>query len=200
MNDLAIAAYSAVGENLGPGQYLLQSPWGPFETSDGYVVIAVLMQAQWEALCEVIGRPELGREPTLATGVARSQNHEALVEPAVSEWTRARTKGECSAALNAVGVPAAPVYTPAEAFELEQTAARNMVVQVTNNIAGPLRLVGNPIKVDSSEEVIANHVPDLGEHTIDVLSGVLGMPADDIDALADRGVIRASTRPTVTER
>ncbi len=195
MNDLAIAAYSVVGESLGPGQYLLQSPWGPFETSDGYVVIAVLMNEQWETLCRVIDRPDLSAHPALGSGVDRSRNHDTIVAPAVSEWTRLRTKEECSAILTQAGVPAAPVNTPAEAISSEQTLARNMLVDITNDVAGSARVVGNPIKLDSSREVLADHVPALGEHTVEVLTEHLELSADTVADLVAQGVV-GSPRPS----
>jgi crotonobetainyl-CoA:carnitine CoA-transferase CaiB-like acyl-CoA transferase len=68
MNDLAVTLQTVIGETLGPGQYLLQSPWGPFEVSDGHIVIAVMTGAQWRATCEVIGRPDLAVDDRLQTG------------------------------------------------------------------------------------------------------------------------------------
>jgi crotonobetainyl-CoA:carnitine CoA-transferase CaiB-like acyl-CoA transferase len=197
MNDLAIAAYSIVGETLGPGQYLLQSPWGPFETSDGYVVVAVLMNEQWRALCGVIGRDDLADHPELRTGVDRSRAHETLVAPPIAEWCRGRTKDECSDLLTAAGVPAAVVNTPAEAMTSPQTAARDMLLEVDNQVTGPVRVVGNPIKLDANREPINGSVPGLGRDTVAVLTGQLGLSEDEVTQLLDKGVV-AGAKPSLS--
>ena len=191
MNDLALAAYSAVGELLGPGQYLLQSPWGPFETTDGYVVVAVLTEPQWAALCEVLKRPDLRDDPRLQTGRDRSARHDELVAPVVRAWSQGRTKKECTELLLARGVPAAPVNTAADVLECPQVAAREMLVEVDDPVAGTTRLVGNPIKMDRvPEREAAPRIPRLGEHTVEVLSGVLGLSDERVEQLQRQGAVR----------
>lgn len=191
MNDLAIAAYSVAGETLGRGQYLLQSPWGPFRTSDGYVVIAVLTESQWQRLCEVVERPELGEDERLSSGVLRSQHHADLVAPALEAWCASRTKEECTDLLTARGVPAAPVNTAAEAIASPQTAARHMLIEAGNGVAGQVRVVGNPIKLDGAADGAATHIPVLGEHTAEVLADVLRMDREQIDELVRSGAVAA---------
>ena len=184
MNDLAMASHSALGITMGPGQYTLQSPWGPFETSDGHVVIAVLAEHQWTALCDVIGRPDLGVDERLGSGRDRSRHHPELVEPAVRAWTSPRTKLECTETLLARGIPSAPVNTAADVAACPQVAAREMLVEVEDQVAGTLRLVGNPIKLGGVEPPDERRIPMLGEHTDEVLSDLLGLTPKEIDALA----------------
>jgi CoA:oxalate CoA-transferase len=191
MNDLAIAMQSVVGETLGSGQYLLQSPWGPFEASDGHVAVAVLTERQWRSLCEVIGRPELAADPRLRTGRGRSQHHEAIVEPAVGEWCRGRMRHECTERLLAAGVPAAPVNTAQDVLRCPQAQARNMLVEVEAPVVGPVRLVGNPIKLDNRPaDGAATRIPQLAEDTEDVLREVAGLSREEIDDLARSGAVR----------
>ena len=194
MNDLAMAAYSATGEVMGAGQYALQSPWGPFETNDGHVVIALLVDHQWRALCEVIGRPELAEDPRLRTGRDRSRHHESVVEPAVAAWTSARSKASATEALLARGVPAAPVNTASEVSECPQVAARDMLVEVEDAVAGDLRLVGNPIKLDA-ECTEARRIPQLGEHTREVLATILLLSDEQINELGDQGAFGPERSP-----
>jgi CoA:oxalate CoA-transferase len=189
MNDLAMASYSAIGEVMGPGQYVLQSPWGPFETVDGYVVVAVLVDHQWRALCEVIDRPDLADDERLRIGRDRSAHHEEVVEPAVTAWSRTRTKAECTEILLAAGVPASPVRDAAEVAECPQAAAREMLVDVVDPVAGPLKLVGNPIKTGASQDERSWAIPRLGEHNEAVLKDVLGLDAEAIASLEDEGAL-----------
>ncbi len=182
MNDLAMASRAALGEVMGPGQYALQSPWGPFATTDGHVVIALLVDHQWRALCATIGRPELAEDERLRTGRGRSAHHEQVVEPAVRAWTSTRTKAECTEALLAQGVPAAPVNTAADVEACPQVRARGMLVDAEDAVAGRLRLVGNPIKLDA-RPTAALRIPRLGEHTDAVLAEVLEKTDDQVQEL-----------------
>jgi CoA:oxalate CoA-transferase len=191
MNDLAIAMQSVVGETLGSGQYLLQSPWGPFEASDGHVVVAVLTERQWQSVCAVIDRPDLGGDPRLGNGRARSEHHQELVEPAIREWCLWRTRQECTERLLAAGVPAAPVNTAEDVMTCPQAQARNMLVDVEAPAVGSVRLVGNPIKLDGGPaDGAATRIPQLAEDTEDVLREVVGLSRQEIDELVDKGAVR----------
>lgn len=199
MNDLPMTAYSVTGEVHGGGQYLLQSPWGPFETTDGYVVIAVLTQPQWEALCDVIGRPDLRDDERLRSGRDRSANHDELVAPAVRAWTAMKSKEECTRLLLELGVPAGPVNTSEEVYASPQASARKMLVDVDDPVMGQVRLVGNPIKMDDAPDPSGSRTPRLGEHTREVLESLLGMAAHEIERLERQGAVRAADtmRPAV---
>ena len=183
MNDLALATYSALETVIGPGNYTLQSPWGPFVTADGHIVVAVLAEHQWVALCDVIGRPELLADERLAAGWGRSKHHDDVVEPAISSWTSARTKAECTEVLLARGIPSAPVNTAAEIAACPQVAAREMLVDV----AATVRLVGNPIKLDGEDGLAERRIPRLGEHTNHVLISLLDLDEEQIASLAAEG-------------
>jgi formyl-CoA transferase len=190
MNDLPMAYQLLVGGTMGRGQYALQSPWGPFETTDGYVIIAVLNSREWAALCSAIGQPELAGHPDLATGLRRSQQHEAVVRPAVESWTKARTRAQAVALLTAAGVPSAPVNTTADLIRDEQVRARNMLQPTRTRELGEIVTIGNPIKVGSSlvGQDTAN-LPALGEHTDEVLAGRLGLGAEELASLREHRVI-----------
>ena len=92
--------------------------------------------------------------------------------------------------IRGAGVPGGSVRTVAEALNAPETAARGMVATMPHPTIGDLRLVASPIKY--SETPVADPVapPLLGEHTDEVLSGLLDMSEGEIGALRDNGVIR----------
>lgn len=182
MNDLAMAAQSLTGRTMGGGQYELQSPWGPFATTDGFVTIAVLNSREWQALCAVLDRPDLASDPVLSTGIARSQAHEERIRPAVEGWTRQRTRVQATEELLAGGVPAAPVNTAADLIACPQVRARGMLETIDSRELGAVELVANPIVLDGVPELTAvPHLPSLGEHTEEVLRKRLGATPEDLD-------------------
>lgn len=192
MNDLAIAAQSIANVSLGPGQYLLQSPWGPFRCSDGHVVIAVLSEAQWQKLADLIGRPDYGTDPRLDSGRKRSEQHDALVAPAIEHWCASRTRDNVTDALTAIGVPAAPVNTAEDVIRSPATKAREMLVEADNAVAGRVEVAGNPIKLGGAAGEAggaARHIPVCGEDSIDVLTRVLGKDRSEVARLIDAGVV-----------
>lgn len=192
MNDLAMTAYSVLGDVMGPGQYSLQAPWGPFKAEDGYVVIAVLSEPQWRSLCDLLDRQDLKDDERLMSGQGRSRNHDDLVAPAIEAWATNRTKERAVEELLAHGVPAAPVNTSEDVFHSPQTRARNMLVEVEDPVLGPVELVGNPIKIDGHLKSNGTpRIPMLGEHTDEVLREVLGLEQDEIDDLRDAGAFGA---------
>ena len=197
MNDLAIASQSLTGETMGAGQYALQSPWGPFPASDGYVTIAVLNAKEWQGLCKVLDRPDLAEDEQLTTGMQRSQAHEGLIGPVVEAWTRQRTRAEAVEELLAGGVPAAPVNSAADLMTCPQVQAREMLRTAESSELGEVELIGNPIKLDGlAMDASPPHIPSLGEHTDEILRKRLGATDEDIAAWQATNAI--GTRPPVS--
>jgi CoA:oxalate CoA-transferase len=190
MNDLPLAYQTMVGETMGRGQYALQSPWGPFEAKDGYVIIAVLNLREWQALCAAIERPELADDPNLATGLQRSKAHEEVVRPAVEAWTKSRSRAEIVETLLAARVPAAPVNTTADLLDDPQVVARQMLQPTTTRELGTIPTIGNPINVGSSPvKRDQATLPSLGEDTEVILRERLGLDDADLNKLRAAAVI-----------
>ena len=172
MNDLAITACSLLGEVMERGGYSLQAPWSAYPAADGYVALAVLTQYEWDALCAVIGRPDLTQDERLATGRGRAVLERDLLFPAIGAWTGSRRKQQAAEELIAAGVPAAPVRTAEDIMDCSQVAARGMLVVAEDPVVGAVRVVGNPIKVEGFTTPRALRIPALGEHTAEVLAAL----------------------------
>jgi crotonobetainyl-CoA:carnitine CoA-transferase CaiB-like acyl-CoA transferase len=162
-------------------------PYQAFATRDGHVVVAVGNDGQFARLCEVAGRPELASDPRFATNAARVENRAALV-PILSALLGARSSRDWIAALETAGVPCGPINDLAQVFEDPQIRARGMRVEVPHPLAGKVPVVGSPIHL-SETPVQHGSPPLLGEHTREVLGGVLGMGEEEIEALRRDGVI-----------
>ena len=90
--------------------------------------------------------------------------------------------------LNAAGVPAAPVLDYRSAFEHPQAAARAMKVTADHPDAGPIPLVGSPVKLSAASPLVRRPPPRLGEHTDEVLSS-LGLGDEEIRRLREAGAV-----------
>jgi CoA:oxalate CoA-transferase len=149
----AIARYVATGQVPGPlgSRHPSITPFEAFASADGHLVIAAGNDGLFRKLCDVLGRPELAEEPRFCSNEARSGNADAL-KIAIEGVLRERTRADWLAALEAAGVPCGPINDVAEVMADPQVAARNMVIQVQDEVAGEISMPGNPIKLSGFED------------------------------------------------
>ena len=143
------------------------------------------MSGLFRALCSVMGLEELSSDARFAINAARVEHRNELV-PLLSDRFRERSAEEWLADLAAAGVPAGKVRSVPDALEAAAAAGRPATVTVEHPTAGPLDLVASPIW--GATRTDATPPPLLGEHTAEVL-GELGRSAEEIEALAARGVV-----------
>jgi crotonobetainyl-CoA:carnitine CoA-transferase CaiB-like acyl-CoA transferase len=183
-----------------------RSPWaapqGLYETvgstslREGWLAVSVADDQQWQALTEVLERPDLAEDPELAALAGRRQHHDRLDE-AVASWAAARTLEEAVDLLAAAGVPAAPAIDPQSVPVAQpQLAARGFYEQVAHPVAGTLPIPTLPFRLTGVERWTRTPAPCFGEHNAEILTGLLGLDADELAQLAADGVI--ADRPTGT--
>ena len=164
------------------------APYQPFKTSDGYVILAVGNDLQFGRLCTFLGLAGLIVDARFSTNPARVANRIALAE-ALEAATAAKPSEHWLAELPRAGVPCGAVNTIDKVFTEAQVVHRGMKVTLDHTAAGPIPVVGLPIKF--SESTIAYELPPpmLGEHNDDVLSRILGLDAAAIAKLKDAKII-----------
>ncbi|HUP28118.1 MAG TPA: CoA transferase [Chloroflexia bacterium] len=163
-------------------------PYQAFQTSDGWMVVAVGNDRQWGRFCTAIGRPDLAGDPLYSTNALRIEHRDLLV-PILEELFRELPSARWLTLLRENDIPSGPVNTVAEALSSEQARARGMVEEVQHPL-GPLLMVGSPLKLDDTAPAVRRHPPLHGEHTGEVLGELLGYTVAEISALRDAGVIR----------
>ena len=170
-----------------------QTPYGTFQTSDGYVIIGAGSQRLWENLCtKVLSREDLMKDPRFLTLKDRNENHLALKDE-IEKTTREKDTDAWMALLNQGEVPCGKVRTVKEALELEQTRAREMVVEMEDELHGKIKMLGIPSKLSATPGKITRMPPLLGEHTDEVLNE-LGYPDDKVRALKTGNIVRQYER------
>jgi crotonobetainyl-CoA:carnitine CoA-transferase CaiB-like acyl-CoA transferase len=186
MYDSVLSLYIGYAINLlNYGQashYFEGALWAVFETKTRPLVISAHRAAQWQRFCHALGRTEWLADDRFKTAAGRTENIAALKE-IVTEVLRARPAEEWIAIFEAEGVPYGEIRTVDEALRSSQTSASKMVVDVEFP-EGPVRLLGNPIKVAGADQRYLPP-PVYGEHTGSVLQEVLGYDDDQVAAVVD---------------
>jgi crotonobetainyl-CoA:carnitine CoA-transferase CaiB-like acyl-CoA transferase len=165
-------------------------PYKTMPASDGYFILAVGNDSQFAKFCDEAGREDLAQDPRFTTNAERVRNREALY-PILDAITATRPLKDWVDALNARGVPSGPVNTLDRVFADPQIQHRNMQIQMDYPEAakGKVDLIGNPIGFSGTQVSYRQAPPKMGEHTDAVLHEALGLSAEQISALRDRGVI-----------
>ncbi|RME99014.1 MAG: CoA transferase, partial [Chloroflexi bacterium] len=115
LNERMVTLYSVTGHAPQRGKLEHLWPRGAFQCQDGYVALNVPDDIIWQRIAQTVGRPDLVDDPRSATGTARAQNADFL-QPILENWMADKTRAEVVDALNAAGVPTAPVYTATDVF------------------------------------------------------------------------------------
>ncbi|MEY2818432.1 MAG: hypothetical protein RL275_1895 [Chloroflexota bacterium] len=163
-------------------------PYQSFQASDGWFVVAVGNDKQFEAFCKVIGKPELSADKRFSTNSARVQNRELLIpllkpifmQKTVSEWL----------ALIGDQFPCGPINNFDQVFSMPHVKEREMLVQMEHPTIGALPLVGSPLKMGGTPVSYRLPPPLMGQHTKDILRESLGYSDEKVMALAKGGCIK----------
>ncbi|KAF0846232.1 CaiB/BaiF CoA transferase family protein [Nocardia caishijiensis] len=179
-------AYGINRERVG-GRMEGIAPSNAYPTSDGFsIIIGGNGDAIFQRYMRVIDRPDLAVDPELADNAGRWRHRERL-DAAIAEWTVRHTRGEALKLLDAAAIPCGPIYTAADIVADEQYRARNMIQSFPVEVGEPepkqVGFTGIVPVIGGASLPIRAVGPDLGEHTREVLGGLLGMTDDQIDAL-----------------
>ena len=179
-------AYGVTRERVG-GRMEGIAPSNAYPCADGTsIIVAGNGDAIFQRYMHTIGRPDLADDPDLQTNAGRWRRRDEL-DAAIGAWTIQRSRDEALKLLDEAGVPSGPIYTAADICADEQYEARNMVQHFDVDTGEPQpKAVGFPgivPVIGGASLPIRSIGPDLGEHTHEVLSTVLGLSDDEIGAL-----------------
>ena len=137
--------------------------FGPIETSDGYVMVAIASEKTFQGLANAIGHPEWVRDLRFAAYADRRNNWVELME-GVEAWSRTVTTRQCLAVLNMEGVPASAYRTVAQALTDPQLAHRSALSDVEDG-GGTFKVLNQPFRMSGAKVAAGQRMARLGEHT-----------------------------------
>ena len=164
-------------------------PGGP----NDYLFVHGVLPEMFKALMRIVGRPDLADDESLETRAgrfARVDEIDALIEA----WTLKHTKHEAMEILAAAGVACGAVLDSSELLASEHLRGRGMVVDLEHPDRGRFPMLGNPVRLSSSDTEV-RRAPLLGEHTAEVLGGLLGLSDAEVAELRKDGVVSRERAP-----
>jgi crotonobetainyl-CoA:carnitine CoA-transferase CaiB-like acyl-CoA transferase len=182
--------FIATGENpprLG-NQHPNIAPYQEFPTKDGYIILAVGNDPTFERFCKAFGQEQLLADPRFATNPKRVENR-ALVTETLTPVMTSKTTAEWIDLLEEQKIGCGPINTLKEVFSDPHVVAREMLVEMRHGSGADIKVIANPVKLSATPPSYRSAPPLLGEHSDEVLSGLLGMSAGEIAALKEKGIV-----------
>jgi len=169
--------------------HFVHVPYNSFTTQNGFVVIAVITDAFWEALLGVVNVDSL-RDSKFSKSVDRLK-HQEFIESELNKILSTKPSEFWIQALNDAKVPCGPINTFSQALTDEQVIHRNMVVEVEHPDGGKVKMPGNPVKLSYTNEDSYTPPPHLGTNTKEILREWAGYDENKIQALIDKGIVQS---------
>jgi crotonobetainyl-CoA:carnitine CoA-transferase CaiB-like acyl-CoA transferase len=164
------------------------APRNTYRCSDGsWVAVSTSAQSIAERVMRLVGHSEYLDEPWFATGAGRAEHADEL-DAAVAAWVGARTRAEVLESFERAEAAVAPIYDVADIMADPQLAALEAITTVDDPDLGAVRMQNVLFRLSGTPGAVRWSGRSHGEDT-DRILGCLGLSADDIAALRERGVV-----------
>jgi len=161
-----------------------------FRASDGWFIVQVGREHQFERLAKTVGCPDWLSDERLADRSGWVTHLDDVIRPAIEGWAADKTKVEACHALSAGGIAAGPCNDAADVIDDPHVAARNMLISIPHTAGGdPVLVPGNPVKMTHLVDGGDTRFPWVGEHTEEILVAELGLSGARLSELRESGVV-----------
>lgn len=186
----AVSRYAVTGEVPRPlgSRHPSITPFQFFEAADGYLVVAAGNDGLWAKFCDSIGLRELVDDSRFSSNALRTENH-AELEPLLAGPLKMKKVEEWCELLGNAGIPCGPINDVERIFDDPQVAARGMLREMTHPRAGSQVVANSPLQFSLDKVELGEPAPLLGQHTDEVLGGLLRVAAEERERLRGEGVI-----------
>ncbi|MBM3926269.1 MAG: CoA transferase [SAR202 cluster bacterium] len=170
-------------------------PGNLFKGKDGWIAIVASTDPGWRNLTRAMGRPELGEDARYSNRTVRMANRDEL-ERLVEEWVASFDSVKQVEALlgDRGGVQCGRVRTWKEIIEDPHTRERELVAEVEDPVLGKTRVVNSPFRLAQGKAGARGGAPLMGQHTLEVLQGMLGMSNQEVLELLNANALHADER------
>jgi crotonobetainyl-CoA:carnitine CoA-transferase CaiB-like acyl-CoA transferase len=163
-------------------------PYQPFKTADGDVILACGNDNLFRKFCEAAGCSELAEDARFANNGKRVENRAELTRLLQAVFAKRNTRAWVEL-LEAAGIPNGPINDVAQVFEEPQVKARGIRVELDHPVAGKVPTVASPMRFSATPVAYELAPPVLGQHTEEILRGLLQLDETAIAKLRVEGTI-----------
>lgn len=163
------------------------TPYQLFKAQDKYIILAVGTEKLWANFCDALGLEQLKADERFTTNALRNQHRETLTAILEALFT-SQPADYWLEKLKTTGIPAGPINSVAETVAHPQHLARGFITELEHPAVGPVKTVGNPIRLSETPVSYRLPPPTLGQHTDEVLTE-LGYSAETVANLLAKNVI-----------
>jgi crotonobetainyl-CoA:carnitine CoA-transferase CaiB-like acyl-CoA transferase len=162
----------------------------PYPSKDGFYALLPYTDGHWREFCELVGRPEIMKDPRFGSLAKRLENIE-VVYATLAEICATRTNAEWKELLGRSNVPHGPVNTLEDLLDDEQLLATGYWTEMDHPTEGRIRMPGIAPRYSRTPPEIRRHQPNLGEHTVEILKEA-GYTQSQIDAMIASGATKVA--------
>jgi len=173
-------------EPVGSGHHTIV-PYGAYQASDGYLVIALHSGTFYRKFCEAIDRTDLASDPRFATTSARQQ-HKDVLNSLVADIVAQQPTAYWLELLERATIPAAPIQRLSDVLAHPQTHARQMLTEMQHPTAGTIPIIGRVLKFAQAQKPV-DPAPLYGQHSCQILRDLLGYSEEYMTTLLTTGAI-----------
>ena len=143
------------------------APYQAFKAKDGYFAMAAGNDGLWKAACDVLGMPELVKDPRFGSTTLRAK-HQKELKAILEEEFGKHTAAEMLGKFRAAGVPCAPINTYSQALDDEQVRHMRWVQEIALPSGARTRTFASPLRFTGKGFPIQRDPPALGQHNDEV--------------------------------
>lgn len=162
-------------------------PYNVFATASKHIIVAVGTEKLWSNFCDSLELSQLKTDPRFTTNASRVQHRAELVSW-LQDFFLTQPAEYWLEKLQAAGVPSGPINTIPDTLAHPQHQARQFIVPMEHATLGPVKTLGNPIRLCGTPVSYRLPPPTLGQHTAAILAE-LGYEAEAIARLQEQGVV-----------
>src|SRR5262245_25352570 len=167
----------------------------PKPCNDGYYYFHVpdMTDEAWAKLTSALGDASLAKDPRFLSVRDRQRNY-AAVESAISDLVSHKSRQEVWDVMSSLGLASGPVLTVGESVDDKHLKARDAFVEIEHPEAGKVKVLAPWVRFSDTPGAITSPAPLMGQHSREVLGRILGLRAEEMDALEKKEVIGSAVR------
>ncbi len=163
-------------------------PYQVFPCKDGHIILAIGNDSQFASFCKLAGRGDLAEDERFKLMTGRIVNRDALI-PIIRDIMQTRGMHEWIEALEAANVPCGPINNMKQVFEDAQVQHRGLKLEIPTPAGASCPTVASPMRFSETPVEYTMPPPTLGQHTREILQGLLGLERQAVEALAAKGIV-----------